>query len=188
MADTALLTADEERELAARIGAGDADARRVLIERNMRLVWKVASRYTPRGPLFDDLVGEGYIGLIRAAEAFDPDRGRFSTVATEVVRRHILDFLFPPRRKRVATVSDADGVLAVDPHSSETPVDDDDELAELRRRIAHRLTDKERSLLVARYGLDGTDGATLDDAGARLGVTRQRAKQIEQKAFDKLRD
>jgi RNA polymerase sigma factor (sigma-70 family) len=185
---TPLLTADEERELAVRIAAGDADARRVLIERNMRLVWKIASRFARPGPQLDDLVGEGYIGLIRAAEAFDPDRGRFSTIATEVVRRHILDFLFPPRRKRVATVSDADGILAVDPHSSEMPVDDADETTELRRRMAHRLDAREQDFLAIRYGLDGSDGATLAQVGGRLGFSKQRASQIELRALTKLRD
>lgn len=78
-----LLTADEEVALARRVQAGDMAARDELYQRNMRLVLKIASTYPQRGLDFDDLVQEGSIGLLRAIEKFDPDRGfKFSTYAT----------------------------------------------------------------------------------------------------------
>ena len=68
----ALLSADEERRLAAAIARGDDDARTRLIRHNLRLVVRIARDYTGRGLTLDDLVGEGNLGLIRAAEEFDP--------------------------------------------------------------------------------------------------------------------
>jgi RNA polymerase primary sigma factor len=85
-----LLTADEEVSLARRIEAGDARARRRLVESNLRLVVKYAQEYRGRGLPLPDLIQEGNIGLIRAAERFDFRRDtRFSTWATFWIRRHL---------------------------------------------------------------------------------------------------
>lgn len=78
-----LLGPDEEAELGRAVQAGDDDARRRLIECNLRLVVSIATRYTGRGLPLDDLIEEGNLGLIKAAERFDPGRGcRFSTYAS----------------------------------------------------------------------------------------------------------
>jgi RNA polymerase primary sigma factor len=91
---TKLLTAAEEIELAVAIAAGDVDARRRMIEANLRLVVKIARPYRGRGIPFDDLVGEGNIGLITAVDRFDPTRGiRFSTYAGYWIRQTIGDAL-----------------------------------------------------------------------------------------------
>lgn len=86
----ALLTAAQEISLAQRIEAGDVDARRILAERNLRLVISIARKYQGRGLSLPDLVQEGNIGLLRAVEKFDPRRGcRFSTYASWWVRQAI---------------------------------------------------------------------------------------------------
>ena len=78
-----LLSAEEEQTLARAARAGDADARRRLSEANLRLVVSVAKRYAGRGLPFLDLIQEGNLGLMKAAEKFEPDRGfKFSTYAT----------------------------------------------------------------------------------------------------------
>jgi len=85
-----LLTAEEERELARRVLRGDASARRRMIEANLRLVAMVAARYRGLGLDWEDLVGEGNLGLIRAVSSYDPDRGvRFSTYAAHWIRQTI---------------------------------------------------------------------------------------------------
>jgi RNA polymerase nonessential primary-like sigma factor len=85
-----LLSADEEKIYGKRALAGDTEARKIMIESNLRLVVKISRRYLNRGLPLLDLIEEGNLGLIRAVEKFDPERGfRFSTYATWWIRQTI---------------------------------------------------------------------------------------------------
>jgi RNA polymerase nonessential primary-like sigma factor len=85
-----LLTADQEKSYGKRALKGDREARKIMIESNLRLVVKISRRYLNRGLPLLDLIEEGNLGLIRAVEKFDPERGfRFSTYATWWIRQTI---------------------------------------------------------------------------------------------------
>jgi RNA polymerase primary sigma factor len=88
--ETALLTADQEKELARAIGAGDTEARDRMVRANLRLVVNIARGYTGKGLALQDLIEEGNLGLLRAVEGFDPTMNtRFSTYASYWIKQSI---------------------------------------------------------------------------------------------------
>ncbi len=247
---TKLLTAEDERELANRITAGDKAARDRMIESNLRLVVKIAKRYINRGLPFLDLIEEGNLGLIKAVERFKISKEcRFSTYATWWIRQsieralvnqsrtirlpvHVSDDINKmlrisrnlmhtlnrePTVNEVATSMNVEQayirrlmVLLKKTYSIERPMGENSdyflsdtiedtstvlpsELLENLNSYAHvsewfaMLSENEKSILTLRFGLDDTDPQTLDTIGKQFGVTRERIRQIESKALDKLR-
>src|SRR3954465_11991551 len=88
--ETALLTADEEKDLARRIEVGDTEARDQMVRANLRLVVNIARSYTGKGLALQDLIEEGNLGLLRAVEGFDPTMNtRFSTYASYWIKQSI---------------------------------------------------------------------------------------------------
>lgn len=88
--ETSLLTAEDEKELAYRIGNGDMEARDRMVRANLRLVVNIARAYTNKGLPLQDLIEEGNLGLLRAVEGFDPSMGtRFSTYASYWIKQSI---------------------------------------------------------------------------------------------------
>jgi RNA polymerase primary sigma factor len=247
---TTLLTAEDERELATRIAAGDKSARDRMIESNLRLVVKIAKRYINRGLPFLDLIEEGNLGLIKAVERFKISKEcRFSTYATWWIRQsieralvnqsrtirlpvHVSDDINKmlrvsrtlmnshnqePSVAEVATAMNAEQAyvrrlmgLLKKTYSIERPMGENSDyflsdtiedtatvmpsdLLENLDKYAHvsewfaGLTDSEKSILTMRFGLDDTEPQTLDTIGKQFGVTRERIRQIESKAIERLR-
>ena len=244
-----LLSSDEEVELAQRIRKGDRKALERLTKANLRFVVSVAKQYQNQGLSLPDLINEGNMGLIKAAERFDETRGfKFISYAVWWIRQSILQALAEQsrivrlplnqvgsvnkinrmlnkfeqeneRRPSVDEISEQidlpeekiDEALRVNGHhvSVDAPFSEGDDsslldvlvnedaplvdaellMESLRSEIAHALrmlNDRERNVIKAFYGI-GEPELTLDEIGAKFGLTRERVRQIKEKAIRRLR-
>ena len=207
------LTPEEERALGRRI-QHDRDRAAVarLVECNLRFVVSFAKRYRGHGVAFLDLIHEGNLGLIEAAHRFDPGRNvRFITYAVWWIREammHLLAeqtraFSFPPKlfaqlggRADDLSLSGpaaAGGVRALDELITDdriTPAEEalihQSDLAELEAALTD-LDRREREVVRLRFGLEDDEPRTLQEIGDRLRLSRERVRQIEVRATEKLR-
>lgn len=246
-----LLTPEEEKELAEKASRGDQQARWRIIEANLRLVLTIAKRYMGQGLPLLDLIEEGNIGLIKAVEKFDPQKGcRFSTYATLWIRQAIERAIVNQSKSvRVPThvSSELRRVLrairylsqelqreptpeeiaaevgmsreeverlmqaALRVSSIEAPLAEDEgeafsikdmlksetrspfslteyvELVKLLDSWLKLLTPQQRRVIELRFGLLDGEPKTLEAIGKAYGITRERIRQIEAEAIDRLR-
>jgi RNA polymerase nonessential primary-like sigma factor len=201
-----LLTPAEELALTRRVREGDFAARQTMIERNLRLVVNIAKHYLNRGMPLLDLVEEGNLGLIHALEKFDPERGfRFSTYATWWIRQNIERAIMNQSRTirlPVHVVKELNQVLramrSLESRSGgESLADDNQEGPEMQIQNAEigglvhswiaQLSEKQRTVVEFRYGINGCDIATLEELAERLSLTRERVRQIQLEALAQLR-
>jgi RNA polymerase primary sigma factor len=246
-----LLSREEETRLAQQVREGNPEAREHMIRANLRLVVKIAKEYEGLGLPLLDLINEGNIGLMKAVERFDPDRGaKLSSYASfwikQAIRRalanhgktirlpvHVQEKLLhlhraerrlhdllgrdptdeelademrlPPakiRKLRSASQctlsldaplsgdgSDTTADLVADDrtHAPGEQMDTDDSL-QLLRELMGDLNPRELRILEHRFGLGGIDERTLAEISQELGVTRERIRQIQNRALNKLRE
>jgi len=245
-----LITAEEEVKLAQRIKEGDQKALEKLCKANLRFVVSVAKQYQNQGLSLPDLINEGNVGLIKAAQKFDHTRGfKFISYAVWWIRQSILQALAEqsrivrlplnqvgslnkikkaislleqklertPSADEIAEILDLpeskiEAVMKVNTHyvSMDAPISDDEEtklidvfvaddtpatdealiqqsLKEEIERSLNSLTEKEREVIRLFYGIGETHGLTLDEIGARFGLTRERVRQIKEKAIRRLK-
>jgi RNA polymerase primary sigma factor len=247
---TPLLRREEEVELAKRVQAGDGAALHHLVQANLRFVVSIAKQYSNQGLSLEDLINEGNLGLIKAAQRFDHRRGfKFISYAVWWVRQAMLQALAEQSRivrlplnragtlyrlgkvqralcqelgrqptvdeiaKRVGlpreevreTLSIASSYLSLD-----DPFEDDDDnslmdciadessarpdevtfghtLEQDLRAALRKLDAREEKILRLYFGIDGAPPFTLEQIGAQMGLTRERIRQIKERALAKLR-
>jgi len=247
---TELLTPKEEIELAARIKKGDKKAREHMIKANLRLVVKIAQDYSNYGLPLQDLISEGNIGLMKAVERFDPEKGgKLSTYAAWWIKQAIKRALANQSKTirlpvhmgdKIAKLRRITGMLAEvygrdptdeelseetgiamkklsllkrasqRPASLDAPVGDEDSSSyaeiigdehavnpfdALSDKNMHGqlddlmevLDERESKIIDARFGIGGKTPMTLEEVGREFGVTRERIRQLQNIALDKMR-
>ena len=245
-----LITADEEVELAQRIKAGDQRALEKLTKANLRFVVSVAKQYQNQGLTLPDLINEGNLGLIKAAQRFDETRGfKFISYAVWWIRQSILQALAeqsrivrlplnkigsinkinkayasleqqherPPSAEEIATklemsemdvkeslrnsgrhvsmdaplVEGEDSNLYDVLNSDDSPNPDDDLMVDSLRTEIERslatLTPRVGDVIRLYFGLNGQHPLTLEEIGEKFDLTRERVRQIKEKAIRRLK-
>jgi RNA polymerase primary sigma factor len=162
-----------------------------IIGANVRLVVSIVkSRVKPTKSFFE-LVSDGNMSLIRAVEKFDCSRGfKFSTYATWAIINNFARQAPEEKRWRDRFVTGFDGMLdstAVDDHDEHEYESDHRHYQESVHAMLGQLSERERRVLVSRYGIGGASALTLEQLGKELGITKERVRQIQSRAQDKLR-
>ncbi len=250
IAKTPLLSPDEEVALAHRVMAGDEAAREHMIRANLRLVVKIAQDYTGYGLPLADLISEGNIGLTKAVERFDPEKGaKLSSYAAwwikqsikralanqsktvrlpvhmvqkiahmrsisrrmteelgrEPTRTELSEETGIPERKlsalqqaaqKIASLdaplADGEGTTFGEVIGDDNAVDPSEALswsnsAEQLADLLETLDPRETKIIHARFGLNGKKPMNLEEIGRDFGLTRERIRQLQNKALDKMR-
>jgi len=162
-----------------------------IIRANLRLVVSIAKkRVGPSGNFFE-LISDGNMSLIRAVEKFDYARGfKFSTYASWAIMKNFARTIpeEKTRRDRFVTGHDEMFEIAADHRTDAFEVESNHRRnQETVQGMLGRLNDRERQILVRRFGLGGTSEQTLEQLGRDLGITKERVRQIESRAQEKLR-
>ncbi len=194
------LSAKDERAYLIAYKNGDMSAKNKLIEHNLRLVAHIIKKYYSNSAQQDDLISIGTIGLIKAINTFDVDKGtRLATYAARCVENEILMY-FRAQKKTAQDISvnepidtDSEGnpLTLMDIIATEDEIIDDiykiSMIKKLHAEIRKITNPRERMIIILRYGLDGNKPMTQLEVAARLGISRSYVSRIEKKVLEKLK-
>ena len=164
-----------------------------IVEANVRLVISIVKKFVNTNNSFDELLSEGIVGLMRAVEKFDYDRGfRFSTYATQVVRRNSYRTVVNNQQERQKFASGLQEMDIEIGDEGRVSAIGEKRWHELQARLANMMNDldkREKLIIRARFSLGSHRKVhTLQSLADRLGISKERVRQLERRAMDKLRD
>ena len=195
------LSAAQEASYLRQYQNGDMHARDILIERNLRLVAHIVKKYIHSGKETDELISIGIIGLVKAVNTYNFDKGsRLATYAARCIDNELL-MLMRGDKKRSREVSlydpigtDREGneitLLSIIEHNNEDVVEQlarKQSLQKLSKIISEVLTPREYFVVIRRYGLFGHSESTQRELASQLNISRSYVSRIEKKALEKLR-
>jgi RNA polymerase sigma factor (sigma-70 family) len=167
--------------------AGCEEKRRLANQVVGRLAFLVHSKIRSHkgSPLYDDLLQEGQLGIMRALQDFEPERGRnFFMFATWHIQTRVRRLLLRETRRCESPAGDM--LLAEDSAETHDNLEDRESRKTIMRALSF-LPDSDRRVLVMRFGFDGEEPRTFQQIGKELGISRQRVQQIEAGALRRLR-
>lgn len=191
-AECLLLLRGEDKEQAK-------EAKEKLIMHNLRLVAHITKKYQSTPEDMEDFISVGIIGLMKAIDSFDAGRGRLATYACRCIDNELL-MMLRAKKKTAREVSLYEPV-GTDKEGNEIQIydlcteKDDVELSlekretyeELRKAMKEVLDEREREIIVMRYGMFGTEEKTQQEVGKKYGISRSYVSRIEKRALQKLR-
>lgn len=194
------LSSDEEKECLERLSTGDEEARKILIERNLRLVAHVCKKYSSTNIDQDDLISIGTIGLIKGINTYDVTRNfKLATYVARCIENEILMYLRstkklgaevylnePIGKDKDDNVVTLQEVLENEDVNIEDEVDLKFKIKRLYEKIKQILKDREKIIIELRFGLNGDKPKTQNEIANMMGISRSYVSRIETKAIDKL--
>lgn len=196
------LNATEEKEYLKRRKEGDPEAKKVLVERNMRLVAHISKKYQNSEEEMEDLISIGTIGLIKAISTFQEDHGsKLATYAARCIENELLMY-FRSKKKCSREVSlyepigtDKEGnqiqlmdIVEVDEKDVVEQLELKRQIVRLYQLIPDVLDDREKEILKLRYGLRNEKPVTQREIAEKLHISRSYVSRIEKKALEKLKN
>lgn len=194
------LSAQEEKYYLEQLKKGNKDARDILIERNLRLVAHVVKKYSQEEHDIEELISIGTIGLIKAINTFDMDKGsRLVTYAAKCIDNELLMMLRSKRKTKrevslyepIGTDKEGNTISLLDVIESKgndiiEDIEKEDNILIVKQLMETVLTDRERQIIKMRYGIE-CDPVTQKDIGRKLNISRSYVSRIEKKAIIKLK-
>ncbi len=195
------LTREEEETIVEQIRSGDETNRDLLITHNLRLVVYIAKKYESKTAGAEDLVSIGTIGLMKAVRTFNPDKNiKIATYASRCIENEILMYLRKASNSKIEMSFDEplsidwDGneltlrdVLGSEPDEISQGIEYEDE-KRLLRYIISNLSQKEKSIMEQRFGLNGTQLLTQKELADDMGISQSYISRLEKRILTKIKD